>query len=150
MQDAFRSTCQIYWQVDACQCDAGTCVWLSVEPQEYLYLYTTALLMWWYWIVQNPVLRLLYSAKNLRHVFHYSLALILFLFTVFLIGILFYFLLLILMFSQCVSFVCLVCSAGLVGSALADDESVVTYILDWLKGRNLNVSCYEKAFAKCI
>lgn len=60
------------------------------------------------------------------------------------------FLLLILMFSQCVSFVCLVCSAGLVGSALADDESVVTYILDWLKGRNLNVSCYEKAFAKCI
>lgn len=54
------------------------------------------------------------------------------------------------MFSQCVSFVCLVCSAGLVGSALADDESVVTYILDWLKGRNLNVSCYKKAFAKCI
>lgn len=148
MQDAFRSTCQIYWQVDACQCDAGTCVWLSVEPQEYLYLYTTALLMWWYWIVQNPVLRLLYSAKNLRLplfpcpniIFIYSFPhryIVLFL-------------LLILMFSQCVSFVCLVCSAGLVGSALADDESVVTYILDWLKGRNLNVSCYEKAFAKCI
>lgn len=57
------------------------------------------------------------------------------------------------MFSQCVSFMCLVCSAGLVGSALADDESLVNYILDWLKGRNLcvlNVSCYERAFAKCI
>lgn len=40
---------------------------------------------------------------------------------------------------QCVSCI-YVCLSGVVGSAIADEQSLVNYMPDWLKGKNLYLS----------